>query len=62
LTDNLIFEVSKAVVGNGTSKVAVELKALIEAFNAVLALDLNNVICFGDYYPLFQFVSFSYSL
>ncbi|CAJ2654352.1 unnamed protein product [Trifolium pratense] len=57
LNDNLIFEVSKAVVGNGTNKVAVELKALIEAFNAVLALDLKNVICFGDHYPLFQFLS-----
>lgn len=62
LTDNLIFEISKSVVGNGTSKIAVELKALIEAFNAVIALDLSRVIYFGDYFPLFQFVSFSCSI
>ncbi|XP_050876519.1 E3 ubiquitin-protein ligase RSL1-like, partial [Lathyrus oleraceus] len=57
LTNNLIFEVSKSVVGNGTSKITVELKALIQASNAVIALDLTRVSYYGDYYPLFQFLS-----
>ncbi|KAJ1381719.1 Reverse transcriptase-like [Sesbania bispinosa] len=63
LSDNLILEVSKPLIGNGTGKVATELKALIEAFNAAIALDLQRVIYFSDYYPLFQFVSpLSFSL
>ncbi|XP_028193089.1 uncharacterized protein LOC114378642 isoform X2 [Glycine soja] len=57
LSDNLIFEVSKSLVGNDTSKVAAEIKALIEAFNAAIALDLKRVVYCCDYYPLFQFVS-----
>ncbi|RZB80030.1 ATP-dependent RNA helicase DEAH11, chloroplastic isoform B [Glycine soja] len=57
LSDNLIFEVSKSLIGNGTSKVAAEIKALIEAFNAAIALDLKRVVYCCDYYPLFQFVS-----
>ncbi|RDY09338.1 putative E3 ubiquitin-protein ligase rbrA, partial [Mucuna pruriens] len=57
LSDNLIFEVSKSLVGKGTSKVATEIMALVEAFNAAIALDLRHVIYCCDYYPLFQFVS-----
>ncbi|XP_027347133.1 uncharacterized protein LOC113858620 [Abrus precatorius] len=54
--NNLIFEVSKSLLGNGTSKIAAELKALIEAFNAAITLDLKRVAYYCDYYPLFQFV------
>lgn len=57
LNDNLIFQVSKSVVGNGTSKVVAELKALIEAFDVALSLDLKRIIYYSDYPPLFQFVS-----
>lgn len=60
--DNLILEISKAVAGNESRKIAVELMALIEGFNAVIALDLKRVIYFGDYYTLFQHVSSSCSL
>ncbi|KAK8463927.1 hypothetical protein PHAVU_011G072300 [Phaseolus vulgaris] len=48
--------VSKSVVGNGTSKVVAELKALIEAFDVALSLDLKRIIYYSDYPPLFQFV------
>jgi len=60
--DNLILEISKTVDGNESRKIAVELMALIEGFNAVIALDLKRVVYFGDYYTLFQHVSSSYSL
>lgn len=55
--DNLIMEVSKSLLANGTSRIAAALKALIEAFNAAIALDLKRVVYFCDYYLLFQFVS-----
>jgi len=55
--NNLLFEVSKSVIGNGTSKVAVEMKALIEAFNMALSLDLKRITYYTDYLPLLQFVS-----
>lgn len=55
--DNLILEISKTVDGNESRKIAVELMALIEGFNAVIALDLKRVIYFGDYYTLFQHLS-----
>lgn len=55
--DNLIFEVSKPLIGNGINKTAAEAKALIEGLNAALAWDLNRIVFYCDYYPLFQFVS-----
>ncbi|KAL2328657.1 hypothetical protein Fmac_022084 [Flemingia macrophylla] len=55
---NLIFEVSKSLVGNGANKVAAEINALIEAFNAAIALDLRRVDYCCDYYPLFQFCKY----
>ncbi|XP_047182939.1 E3 ubiquitin-protein ligase RSL1 [Vigna umbellata] len=60
-SDNLIFEVSKSVIENGTSKVAVEIKALIEAFNMVLALELKRIVYYTDYYPLLQYVRGNWS-
>ncbi|KAK7341783.1 hypothetical protein VNO80_24722 [Phaseolus coccineus] len=61
LSDNLIFEVSKSVVGNGTSKVAAEFKALIEALDLALALNLKRIVYYSDYYPLFQLVKRKWS-
>ncbi|XP_057750051.1 E3 ubiquitin-protein ligase RSL1 [Arachis stenosperma] len=54
--DNLILEVRKPLIGCGTSKIAADLKALIEGLNAAFALDLKRVQFFCDYYPIFQFV------
>lgn len=54
---NLIFEVRKPLIGNGINKTAAEAKALIEGLNAALALELNRIVFYCDYYPLFQFVS-----
>ncbi|KAK7262361.1 hypothetical protein RJT34_29930 [Clitoria ternatea] len=55
-SDNLVFEVSKSFVGNGTNKVVADLKALVEAFNAAIDLDLKRLVYFCDYLPLFQYV------
>lgn len=57
--DNLIFEMSKPLVGNGMNKVAAQIKALIEGLNAAIALDLKRLTYYCDYFPLFQFVSLS---
>ncbi|CAL0329099.1 unnamed protein product [Lupinus luteus] len=56
-SDNLILELAKPLVGNGMSKIAAEAKALIEGFNAAIALDLSRVAYYFDYYPLFQYAS-----
>lgn len=55
--DNLIFEVTKPLLGNGGSRHGAEARALIEGLNAALALDLKRITFFCDYYPLYQFVS-----
>ncbi|CAJ1979357.1 unnamed protein product [Sphenostylis stenocarpa] len=57
LDDNLIFEISKSVIGNGSGKVAAEIKAFIEALNAALSLGLKCIHCCSDYYTFFQVVS-----
>ncbi|WCJ41087.1 RING/U-box protein with C6HC-type zinc finger [Euphorbia peplus] len=54
---NLVFEVSKPLIGNGLSRQAAEAKALIEGLNAALALELKRVTVYCDYKPLYQFVS-----
>ncbi|XP_020214811.1 uncharacterized protein LOC109798824 [Cajanus cajan] len=57
IAGNSLFEVSKPIAGSGTSKVAAEIKALIEALDAAISLDLRRVDYCCDYYPLFQFVN-----
>lgn len=57
--DNLIFEMSKPLVGNGMNKIAAQIKALIEGLNAAIALDLKCLTYYCDYYPLYQIVSLS---
>ncbi|CAL1403364.1 unnamed protein product [Linum trigynum] len=54
--ENLVFEVRKPLIGE-RSKGAAEIKALIEGLNAALALDLQRIVVFYDYYPLYQFVT-----
>ena len=55
--DNLVFEVSKPLFGNGLVRQAAEAKALIEGLEAALALDLDRIVVFFDSFPLFRFVS-----
>lgn len=56
--DDLLFELQKPLVANGTSRQSAELRALIEGLNASLELELKRVVFYCDYYPIFKFVSF----
>ncbi|KAK3011766.1 hypothetical protein RJ639_012432 [Escallonia herrerae] len=55
--NELVFELKKAVKGQGMSRRGVEGKALIEGLNAAIALDLKRVVFYCDYYPLYQFLT-----
>lgn len=55
--DNLIFQLSKPLVGNGMSRPMNEIKALIEGLETALALDLKNIMIFCDYLPIYRYVS-----
>ncbi|RVW56761.1 hypothetical protein CK203_082705 [Vitis vinifera] len=57
--DNLVFELQKPLVGCGKSHEYAETRAMIEALNAALALDLTRVDLFCDHQPLYQRVSSS---
>lgn len=52
--DNLVFELQKPLVGCGKSHEYAETRAMIEALNAALALDLTRVDLFCDHQPLYQ--------
>ncbi|XP_010666117.2 E3 ubiquitin-protein ligase RSL1 [Beta vulgaris subsp. vulgaris] len=53
--DNLIFQLSKPLVGNGMSRPMNEIKALIEGLETALALDLKNIMIFCDYLPIYRY-------
>ncbi|KAL6532658.1 hypothetical protein OROHE_014080 [Orobanche hederae] len=53
--DDLLFELRKPSVGNGMGRNIIEVQALIEALNAALELDLERVIFYCDYYPIYKF-------
>ncbi|XP_057454283.1 E3 ubiquitin-protein ligase RSL1-like [Lotus japonicus] len=55
--DNVLLEVSKPLLGTETSKKISEAKALIEAFNAAIFMDLKRVVYYCDYPPLLQHLS-----
>ncbi|XP_065868665.1 E3 ubiquitin-protein ligase RSL1-like [Euphorbia lathyris] len=55
--DNLVFEISKPLIGNGMSRNAAEVKALIEGLNAALALELKRITIYCDHKPLYQYVT-----
>ncbi|XAR59783.1 Ubiquitin--protein ligase [Bertholletia excelsa] len=55
--DDLIFELSKPLIGSDRSRQVFEMKALIEGLNAAIALDLKRVVFFCDFYALYQFVT-----
>ncbi|GLT37282.1 hypothetical protein SLA2020_116110 [Shorea laevis] len=55
--DKLISEFKKPLIGDGISRTAAEMKALIEGLNDALSLELKRVQFFCDYFPFFQFVT-----
>uniref|UniRef100_A0A251SRN9 RBR-type E3 ubiquitin transferase n=1 Tax=Helianthus annuus TaxID=4232 RepID=A0A251SRN9_HELAN len=58
--DEMIFEMKKPldlIKGDRVSTQSVEGHALIEALKAATALELNRIVFYCDYYPLYQFVS-----
>ena len=53
----LIFEAKKPLLGNGTSCVAAEASALVEALGDALALDLKRIVLYGHNITIHKFVS-----
>ncbi|KAB5552213.1 hypothetical protein DKX38_009524 [Salix brachista] len=52
---NLVFEISKPLIGNGKSTIAAEAKALIEGLNAALALGLKRIVVYCHCFPLYNY-------
>uniref|UniRef100_A0A6N2KTY4 RBR-type E3 ubiquitin transferase n=1 Tax=Salix viminalis TaxID=40686 RepID=A0A6N2KTY4_SALVM len=52
---NLVFEISKPLIGNGKSTIAAEAKALIEGLNAGLALGLKRIVVYCHCFPLYNY-------
>ncbi|XP_021746025.1 uncharacterized protein LOC110711891 [Chenopodium quinoa] len=53
--ENLIFELSKPLVGNGKSRRITQIKALIEGLETARALDLKRIIIFCDNLPVYRY-------
>lgn len=60
--DDLLFELRKPFVANGTNRRIAELRALIEGLNAALELQLQRLVFYCDYYPIFNYVSVDFYL
>ncbi|KAH9621574.1 hypothetical protein KSS87_023494 [Heliosperma pusillum] len=54
--DNLIFQLSKPLLGVGKSRQVAEIKALIEGLETALALDLKHIAILCDYPTIYQYV------
>ena len=54
---NLVFQLSKPLVGSGMGRLVAEIKALIEGLETALALDLKHLTFCCDYFPVYQYVS-----
>ncbi|EPS63511.1 hypothetical protein M569_11274, partial [Genlisea aurea] len=55
--DRLLFEKRMPLKCHGTSRQYLELRALIEALNVAMELELKRVMFYCDYFPVFQYVS-----
>lgn len=55
--DDLLFELRKPFVANGTSRQSTEIRALIEGLNAALELQLQRLVFYCDYHPIFNYVT-----
>ncbi|KAK9689595.1 hypothetical protein RND81_09G070100 [Saponaria officinalis] len=53
---NLIFELSKPLLGIGKSRQLTEVKALIEGLETAVALDLKRISIFCDYRTIYQYL------
>lgn len=58
----LLFELAKPVYENGFSRQIVEFKALLEALNTALVLDLKRLVFYCHYFPMYQFVSVYFAI
>lgn len=58
--DNLIFELSKPLVGNGMSRQVIQIKALIEGLEIALALDLKRITILCDYLAVYRYALHSW--
>lgn len=58
--DDLLFELRKPLVAHGANRRTTEITALIEGLNAALELQLQRIVFYCDYHPIFRFVSFSF--
>lgn len=61
-SDRVLFELSKPLPESELNRHCVEFKALIEALNAAIALELKRVVFYCDYRPIYRFVSLLFSL
>lgn len=52
---NVVFQLSKPLVGNGMGRLVAEIKALIEGLETALALDLKRLTFCCDYFPVYQY-------
>ncbi|KAH6836540.1 hypothetical protein C2S53_005159 [Perilla frutescens var. hirtella] len=59
--DDLLFELRKPFVANGTSRQGAEIRALIEGLNAALELQLQRLVFYCDYHPIFKHVTGQWS-
>ncbi|XP_019194897.1 PREDICTED: uncharacterized protein LOC109188733 [Ipomoea nil] len=56
-SDQLLFELSKPLLGSEFNRHCVEFKALIEGLNAAISLELKRVVFYCDYRPIYRFVT-----
>ncbi|KAL0436868.1 UNVERIFIED_CONTAM: hypothetical protein Sradi_0394700 [Sesamum radiatum] len=59
--DEVLFELRKPLVGNGSSRQGAEMRALVEGLNAALELELKRVTFYCDYYTIFKYVTGQWS-
>ncbi|KAJ8423590.1 hypothetical protein Cgig2_003874 [Carnegiea gigantea] len=52
---NVVFQLSKPLVGSGMGRLVAEIKALIEGLETALALDLKRLTFCCDYFPVYQY-------
>lgn len=56
--DDLLFELRKPFVAHGANRRTADITALIEGLNAALELQLQRLVFYCDYNPIFKYVSF----
>lgn len=54
-TGNVVFQLSKPLLGTAMGRLVAEIKALIEGLETALALDLKRLTVCCDYFPVYQY-------